>query len=356
MTIPNTTTSTAHHNTTTPVVTGVESSSVPIVDAIPLADDAIVVQGKPFGITSSTIPSEQPNDVASSTPALAAATAEDDDEAKTVCCGMKRKKAITLVVVTLGVFVLLIAGGWGLAEIKEDSYVCGSAAPSQEYLNRTGLPVCLQVSVNMRARHKPQRPLCLAKPAQEENSNDPPMWCYKDHEDDYYDDGFYLWWSPCTTCGTAWRMFKEKKDDESWYKLPTNGQKPSATARPPFSLSSNSSDSDSNEEWLAWSMFDGWQNQPVYFTDCSSADSTSIPEECYQEDNKFQTPGLVLKVAGIVGLILSMAAACFGFGASNGCSGGDRGHGTSGGFFGGGGCGGGGGGCGGGGGGCGGGC
>lgn len=324
------------------------AGGVPIVDAVPLADQVTVAATTKT--TTTTSPPEQP-DTAATTSAIVD-TKNKKKETKESCS----KRSWCYMLVALVLFIAMTMTGFALGSVTQDAYVCGSQAPTQQELESTGLPSCVSVSIlsgGALPHTVPNRPLCLAKPSQD---GQPPKWCYEDvvpdEDDEDAPENYYLWWSPCQKCGTAWRMFREKKDDESWFKLPTE-TKPGSTAAPP-----------SSDAWGRWWAGE-WKNVTVSFTECDASSSSSgtsfvLPDECFREEDKYEHVGKALRVVGIAGialcfLIVFCKACCAEGKLVSSSSGGGGGHRRTGGnHYGGGGCGGGyggGGGCGGGGGG-----
>ena len=84
-----------------------------------------------------------------------------------------------------------------------------------------GNPTCLRIKPKMPNSNtilrEPEGPLCMYGG---EPLNAPPMWCYEDPDASVY-KSYYLWWSPCTRCGTAWRLDEDRDDDKSMFKHPT---------------------------------------------------------------------------------------------------------------------------------------
>ena len=124
-------------------------------------------------------------------------------------------------------------------------WACGGSPPALLEENPEDVPLCLVVE-SISAIHPerlPSRPLCLSST---EDASMPLAWCY-DFDGDAYSFSYHLWWSPCDKCGTAWRLFHTRMDDESWYKLPEPSQ--------PGSFEFPSGESD----WLEWNG-DHWSD------------------------------------------------------------------------------------------------
>ena len=131
-------------------------------------------------------------------------------------------------------------------------WACHGAKPLVDAATDGTIPVCLKISpggVSTRPGRVPSRALCLlgaTKPAS------PPVYCYNDPEAS--NPNMYLWWSPCEKCGTAWRLFEERDDDQSWYKLPAY-PKPLGDELP------------SDDGWLGWTG-DAWTSTSMSITPC----------------------------------------------------------------------------------------
>ena len=230
---------------------------------------------------------------------------EGEEESSAFCCRMSKRMTM-IVFCCMVMFLVLGVAGTGLMEVNDDVYACGSQAPSQQDLDETGLPICLIVEYSNDSSstyEQARRPLCLAKP--QSTQTEPPVYCYEDVKENVQNDlspSYFLWWSPCERCGTAWRMSHEKKDDESYYKLPASRPE-TTTTLPPRSSS----------EWLYWTEDDAWESVTVSFTECDSAggNATTIPNLCYRQD--FRYPGLTifLLVFGFVGFGVSLCVPLF---------------------------------------------
>jgi len=178
---------------------------------------------------------------------------------------------------------------WGFDEKRSTSwgYVCGSPPTPEDVLNNT-LPVCIEVKMDHSESFppRPQRPLCLQGGRK---NNDPPVWCYRNVEGtnfdyDVGDDNYWLYWSSWQDCGgTAWRMYNERDQDNSWFKTFSE-----PTRMPPTGQDAG---------WLRWSSFGetgNWVDVVVDTVECddknASATSSlrgsnvySLPVQCFGE-------------------------------------------------------------------------
>eukprot|EP00977_Amphora_coffeiformis_P020592 scaffold8374_cov175-Amphora_coffeaeformis.AAC.31 len=197
---------------------------------------------------------------------------DEKEESSGYCCRMSKRMTM-IVLGCMVVFLGLGGAGAGFSQVNDGVYACGSQAPSQRDLDETGLPICLNVEYSNDSSstyEQARRPLCLAKPPS--TSNEPPVYCYEDIKENVVDDispSYFLWWSPCESCGTAWRMSYDKKDDESYYKLPASRPE-TTTTLPPLSSS----------EWLYWTEDDAWESATVTFTECGAGEDSSFVYVC----------------------------------------------------------------------------
>lgn len=253
---------------------------------------------------------------------------------------------VSVLILILGVFAgiaLIIIGRKKVNETSRE-YVCGDPPPTSDMVSRK-VPFCIFVASEQNYGTfppMPDRPLCLHR----ENPDDPPAWCCEDVADTD-PDSYWLWWSPCDKCGTARRLFKDRKNDESWFKLPTS-PKPNLPVVPP---------SGSEVGWLRWDnpgSSGKWVYGSVLVSACgnSSNDTTdvsaslcsdvgNIPPECYANVMIIQYEVRIIW-CGIICMIVCCGCVSLTFGDSSS----DRRYGGfDGGGWGGGGGGGGGGGC-----------
>ena len=169
------------------------------------------------------------------------------------------------------------------SRITTVEYACEGAAPSQAELDfrkaiDPSTPVCLTTSNR-------DEVLCLQAGA---NDNRLARYCHTNlaEEQAGYRD-WYLWWSPCTKCGTAWRMNPVVDDDKSFFKHPAE-----APAELPLGR-------------LPWQRWDpsraAWLDGTISIEECDS-DADGIPSSCYVEK---RVKGL--KTVGLVFLILTPA-------------------------------------------------
>ena len=125
--------------------------------------------------------------------------------------------------------------------VGEKVWACQGSKPTQEYVEQRGnITTCLKIKPGVDSdvpNPKPFRALCLLGM---EDLELPPVYCYQDAEMAL--DSYYFWWSPCTKCGTAWRLFLDRDDSQSYYKLPTS--------------SADSSELPGEEGLLGWSYDD----------------------------------------------------------------------------------------------------
>lgn len=196
--------------------------------------------------------------------------------------------------VGIGLYVSVRNGKLGGVELYRSGYICGKEPPTREDIAARGnISTCLDIIMSPGSSFSP---LCL----QAGGLDKPAVWC--NEEDEYYP--YYLWWSPCDKCGTAWRIFDSIDNDQSWYKRPTSPQ-PNTTEMPPI------------DGWLRWlTSRQEWDSvASVYIDTCYnmslaseatniSEDTTyDIPSSCFSDKihvgmNPWHTAGLVLLLIG----------------------------------------------------------
>jgi len=160
---------------------------------------------------------------------------------------------------------------WSTFTPPNSHWACHGSKPSFASVEQRGLPVCLKVhNPDGASARQPSRVLCLLGAV---NPQDPPVYCYNDQQAAV--PNMYLWWSPCETCGTAWRLFRERDDDQSWYKLPT-WPKPSGSELPA-----------EDGSWLSWTG-DSWASTSMYMAPCDNPES-----ECFVSASSGSSRGSV---------------------------------------------------------------
>lgn len=163
--------------------------------------------------------------------------------------------AIIALPLGIGIYASANNGKLGEYNIYRSGYICGTEPPTREDIfARSGIPTCLDIkSIGNQYINDP---FCL----QAGGLDKPAVWCSEKGPyltDDGDQDKVYLWWSPCDKCGTAWRIFKTKDDDQSWYKRPTSPQ-PNNAAIP------------SKDGWLYWTGLRWRETITMGITTCSS--------------------------------------------------------------------------------------
>eukprot|EP00573_Skeletonema_grethae_P005134 CAMPEP_0201696990 /NCGR_PEP_ID=MMETSP0578-20130828/8987_1 /ASSEMBLY_ACC=CAM_ASM_000663 /TAXON_ID=267565 /ORGANISM="Skeletonema grethea, Strain CCMP 1804" /LENGTH=260 /DNA_ID=CAMNT_0048183039 /DNA_START=156 /DNA_END=935 /DNA_ORIENTATION=- len=199
--------------------------------------------------------------------------------------------------VGIGIFVSVKNGKLGGERLYRSGYICGKEPPTREDIAARGnISTCLDVLMSG-SFGRSFSSLCL----QAGGLDKPAVWC--NEEDEYY-SSYYLWWSPCDKCGTAWRIFDSIDNDQSWYKRPTSPQ-PNNTELPP------------TDGWLGWQASrQEWESvSSVYIDTCynmslvSEATNISedtrydIPSSCFSDEifvgkNPWHNAGLALLVIG----------------------------------------------------------
>ena len=165
--------------------------------------------------------------------------------------------ALVCLPVGIGIFVSYKNGKFGEYDIYRSGYLCGAQPPTAEDIAaRNDIPTCLKFKDN-------RGPLCL----QAGKLDKPAVWC---NEGGYKR---FLWWSPCSKCGTAWRIFKEMDNDQSWYKRLTSPQ-PNNSAVPP------------EDGWLEWDQYnEEWEDFNTSISTCSSWGAGYYNEEDVNDNN-----------------------------------------------------------------------
>ena len=195
--------------------------------------------------------------------------------------------ALVALPVGIGIFVSYNNGKLGENTSYRSGYICGTEPPTKEEIAaRNDIPTRLYVT-NMEGYSFTNKPLCL----QAGKLDEPAVWCNEVRP-------LFLWWSPCNKCGTAWRIFDEIDNDQSWYKMPTSSQ-PNNSAVPP------------QDGWLHWRQQDEeWEdsnmiigstnvlgyyneedvNTPYYNEEDINTNNDNnntrhdIPDSCYSDD------------------------------------------------------------------------
>ena len=215
-------------------------------------------------------------------PPIAVADVNPTDSPTEESNGNASEKRICVMCLTI-LLTALVGGALRLLGMKlirtHVEYVCGGLSPSRselearefQALNGTTLPICLHVSVR-------EDVMCLRSG---DPVDQPPVYCqtnvgeFEGDESGYW----YLWFSNCTVCGTAWRMFDTMtEENKSSLKLPTpdvdTGEAPLGT-----------------KSWLAWDSNVGdWrlQEEILSIEECDETNGGDeerffIPSACYVE-------------------------------------------------------------------------
>ncbi len=160
----------------------------------------------------------------------------------------------------------------------QTEYVCGSHPPSTQEIEARGAPVCLTTNVREGA-------LCLQSGLDPSESS---VWCQEDMANIQGGRSFYLWWSKCDNCATAWRMFRKQDDDFSTYRA-LHADQPESHEAP------------LNDTWTEWIGTD-WNETNVEISQCALDDvnSDGIPNYCFAEKQN-----RILWIMGIVMVVLS---------------------------------------------------
>ena len=209
--------------------------------------------------------------------------------------------ALVALPVGIGIFVSYNNGKLGEHELHRSGYICGTEPPTKEEIAaRNNIPTCLYVTHMGRypfANRTDYKlgPLCL----QSGKLDKPAVWCNEVRP-------LFLWWSPCNKCGTAWRIFDEIDNDQSWYKRPTSSQ-PNNSAVPP------------QDGWLRWDQGnEEWMTRnDLVLNSCPSEANISaanvnntsydydIPASCFSDNiyigvNPWSKAGLPLLIVGTI--------------------------------------------------------
>lgn len=147
---------------------------------------------------------------------------------------------------------------------KRRRWACGYTNTIPE---TTDLPLCLTLKPsnldNTEKGGGPERSLCLAT----NNDREYPTWCYNRVPLFPYGCSYYLWWSPCERCGTAWRMHEYIDDDVSAYKLPTPEYDTAINATKNFVPDWNATNFTNG--WLHWNYeTEGWESSAMTVEPC----------------------------------------------------------------------------------------
>jgi hypothetical protein len=220
------------------------------------------------------------------------------------------------------------------ASSSNNAWACNNDPPSLDYIeDRSNVPVCLTIRPAQPSTFPPvpERTLCLS------GSDDltlPPSWCYTDNRFDQ--ETYFLWWSPCETCGSAWRLFQDREDDESWYKFP-EGPMPSSSDVP-WPMGNSASGSSSWTRWTGneWDAV-GMIIEPCSNTGTETNGSTVLPAQCFISESQISFSSSMDEDEGIglgallFGGIFSVVVCCFCiFGINMGVIKGGRGGGNGG--------------------------
>jgi hypothetical protein len=208
---------------------------------------------------------------------------------------------------------------------SNNAWACNNDPPSLDYIEaRSNVPVCLTIRPAQPSTFPPvpERSLCLS------GSDDlalPPSWCYTDNRFDQ--ETYYLYWSPCETCGTAWRLFQDREDDESWYKLPESPMPSYSDV--PLSMGDSASGSSS---WTRWTGNE-WDAVDMIIEPC--IDTAVLPAQCFISETQIPSsmdedegwfdkgwfePSLIQIFGIIFGVVSCISSSClFIFGKKMGC-------------------------------------
>lgn len=201
-----------------------------------------------------------------------------NDSTKKHCISPKLCLSIGCLAVLGGTLLAL-----GFTAFRPVQYACEGQAPTRAELearlaaspNASAVPVCLTTSVW-------DEVMCLQAGLAPE---DPPVHCNTNPVTSFTVDtefvDWFLYWSGCTTCGPAWRMYDAPLESVSRYKLPTTTDSSSSSSptTPPLGI----------QVWLEWRYWDyynqQWFEERVTINQCmdSSEDSNGIPLACFVE-------------------------------------------------------------------------
>ena len=201
---------------------------------------------------------------------------------------------------------------------KKVEYICGGIAPSRSELearrlqsfNGTDLPICLQVSLR-------DEVMCLRSG---DPVDQPPVYCQTavGEFEGEQSDSWYLWFSNCTVCGPAWRMFDSMfVDNESRYKLPT-----ASADVPELPLGTMS--------WMQWNPDAGdWRSEleSLWIEDCDESNGGDdsleekfiIPSACYVEKVSISNWKQLSSVAIGLGFLVWIFLLCDDYGCNGTC-------------------------------------
>lgn len=124
--------------------------------------------------------------------------------------------ALVALPVGIGIFVSYNNGKLGEHELYRSGYICGTKPPTKEEIAaRNDIPTCLNIK-GIRRFGVGTTTICL----QASGLDKPAIWCNEAESsvnswDERIKRHYFLWWSPCNKCGTAWRIFDEIDNDQS---------------------------------------------------------------------------------------------------------------------------------------------
>ncbi len=198
--------------------------------------------------------------------------------AKGACPSRQTLCQAMLLFFVIGMLLILL----GVTALHSTGYICGSLPPSTQEIEARGAPVCLTTSVRDGA-------LCLQTGL---DPNEPSVWCQQNMANVRGSRSFYLWWSPCERCGTAWRMFRKQDNDSSDYKaLQSEIPKPYEAPL--------------NATWTEYIDLE-WFSTDIEINECllDDVNKDGIPNVCFAEK---QNP-----IIWIIGTVLVALAAIIG--------------------------------------------
>ena len=180
-------------------------------------------------------------------------------------------------------------------------WACRGRMPSQSQISSSSkIPLCLKVTPSgpNAVAPVPSRSMCLDSTAILDGdynngvipNSRTPLWCYNRVLDLTDACSQYLYWSPCQKCGTAWRMFDYKDNDQSYYKLPTpeyDGEEWKSPENLSHFLWNASTSPTPVDNWLGWN--DGkndWWNVTMHIALCEDP-----MKECMVPGNTVDTTG-----------------------------------------------------------------
>ena len=245
---------------------------------------------------------------------LPAGDSPTDDDTSTATseksqCGILIMILVVMFSIFIGFTLRLIGMNIIGSNVANVEYICGGISPSWDEVkarqlqafNGTVLPICLHVSVRDEA-------MCLRSG---DPVDQPPVYCQTDVRDVQGGESgdWYLWFSNCTVCGAAWRMFDNMMvDNESSLKLPTPAVD---AAELPLGTTS----------WLLWDRKDGdWRSEKEILSieDCDETDRGDdavegefvIPSACYVEKVDFSRWKNLSNLVFGLGLALALCLCC----------------------------------------------